>query len=85
MKGKKKKKASTINIWEHELVPKMEILPEGEVKTLLKKFGIESTEKLPKMKDDDPAAIALGAEKGAVIRIKREDPSGKYDYYRVVV
>lgn len=62
----------------------MEILSEAEKKNLLKKYGIIETN-LPKMKSSDPAAKKIKAEVGDVIKIEREDPTAKYNYYRLVV
>ncbi|MBU0586916.1 DNA-directed RNA polymerase subunit H [Candidatus Micrarchaeota archaeon] len=62
----------------------MEILSETEKKNLLKKLGV-SEKLLPKMKSSDPAAKKLNAQEGDVIKIMREDPTAKYNYYRLVV
>ena len=79
------KKKITINIFENELVPKHEILSEEEKKELLKRLGIKEKE-LPKILESDPAARALGAKKGDVIKITRKSPTaGKCYYYRLVI
>lgn len=68
----------------HFLVPRMEILSQIEKKNLLKKYNIAEGN-LPKMKSSDPAAKKLGAKPGDVVKIEREDPTAKYNYYRLVV
>ncbi len=62
----------------------MEIISESEKKNLLKKYNI-SEANLPKMKDDDPAAKKLNAQPGNVVKIEREEPTGRHLYYRLVV
>jgi DNA-directed RNA polymerase subunit H len=80
--GSLKKKLS-IDVLEHNLVPKMKVIGENDKEKLLKKYGI-SVKDLPMMRSDDPCAKALGAESGDVVRISRNDPTGSYDYYRLV-
>lgn len=72
------------DIFGHFLVPPMTIISETEKKNLLKKYGI-SEANLPKMKDSDPAAKKLGAQPGDVVKIERDDPTGKYNYYRLII
>jgi len=75
----------SIDIFQSDLVPEHVVLNPTEKEELLKKFNI-SIKQLPRIKKYDPAVVALKAEKGDVIRIKRNDPNmGKYYYYRVVV
>ena len=72
-------------ILEHEWVPKHRIMKPEEVEELLKKFGIKKWQ-LPKMLDDDPVAMLLGARPGDVIEITRKSPTaGETKYYRVVI
>jgi len=83
--AKKKQKSDVeLDIFGHFLVPKMELISETEKKNLLKKYGIGESS-LPKMKGNDPAAKKLNAKPGDVVRIEREDPTAKYNYYRLVV
>ena len=72
------------NVMRHYLVPKMEILSKTEVAKVLKKYGV-TKDRLPKMRADDPEAIALGAKPGDIIKIYRKDPTAEYVYYRVVI
>lgn len=62
----------------------MEVMKEEDKQRLLEEFGID-TGMLPRMNSDDPAAEALGAKEGDIVRIKRKDETGEYNYYRLVV
>lgn len=80
-----KKAKSIINVLEHTLVPEMKIVPEGQKNAVLEKYSLNSQYQLPHMKKSDPAAVALGAKDGDIVKIEREEPTGKCVYYRVVV
>lgn len=82
---KKSKKAAKeeIDVLSHHLVPKMNVLSEAEKNRVLKKFEI-TEEQLPKFRHNDPAVVALKANLGDVIKIERDDGTGKYTAYRVV-
>lgn len=68
------------------LIPKHRILSEEEVKILLEKHNLSSTEKFPKIKLKDPAVISLGVNVGDVIEITRDKSFvGESKYYRVVI
>ena len=67
-----------------ELIPEHSLLSESKAKDIIKKFDIP-IEKLPKILDSDPQAKQLGAKPGDLIAISRNDPTGKYTYYRIVV
>ncbi|MEM7826752.1 MAG: DNA-directed RNA polymerase subunit H [Candidatus Aenigmatarchaeota archaeon] len=74
-----------IDIFKNELVPKHEILSDQDKEELLKRLNITERQ-LPKILSSDPAAKAIGAKKGDVIRITRKSPTaGKYYYYRLVI
>jgi DNA-directed RNA polymerase subunit H (RpoH/RPB5) len=62
----------------------MKILADAEKTKVLKKYGI-TDDQFPKMFSTDPAAIALKAKAGDVIKIERNDGTGKYPGYRIVV
>ena len=79
-----KKKESIIDVLSHNMVPSMKILSESETKKVLSKYDVDAT-MLPKMLSTDPAAVALKASVGDTIKIEREESTGKYIYYRVVV
>ena len=70
---------------EHELVPMHEILEQKQVVELLKKYNA-TVNQLPKIRADDPIALAIKARKGNVLKITRKSPTaGESIYYRVVV
>lgn len=81
---KKKANVSTVDVLSHSLVPEMKVLGEAEKTKLLAKYGINSG-MLPKIFSNDAAAVALKAAAGDIIRIERNDGTGKYTAYRVVV
>ncbi len=75
----------SFNIFEHELVPKHEIIPPGEVEDLLQKFHIRPNQ-LPRVKATDVAVVAIGAKRGDIVKITRDSPTaGEYVAYRLVV
>lgn len=83
-KTKKTKTTKEIDVLSYHLVPKMEKVDGAEKNRVLKKYGINSGQ-LPKIKINDPAVEALGAEVGDVIKVEREDKTGKYVAYKVVI
>jgi len=75
----------SFNIFNHEFVPKHEILTSEEKEKILEKYRVKPYQ-LPRIKASDPAAEAIGARPGDMIRIIRESPTaGKYIAYRYVV
>ena len=73
------------NIFDHQLVPKHEILPQEERETLLAKYRVHPYQ-LPRVRTSDPAVKAIGARAGDIVRITRDsDTAGKYVAYRYVV
>ncbi len=69
----------------HRLVPRHEILEEGDVQKILLEYNIEK-EQMPKIRVSDPAALAIKAKVGDVIRITRDSPTaGKAIFYRLVI
>ncbi len=68
----------------HQLRPEHIVLPDDEKKKILEKFNISEAQ-LPKIKRTDPALVGLEASVGDLIRIKRKDLSGDYDYFRRVI
>lgn len=82
MSGKPIKK---INVLEHELVPKHEVLSTEEVVKLLRNLGIRP-EQLPWIRASDPVARELGVKPGDIVRIVRKSPTaGESIAYRFVV
>ena len=73
------------DILKHELVPEHVILDEKERKELFDKLKMTAVN-LPKIVAADPAAKAIGAKEGDVLKIVRKSPTaGISIYYRVVV
>ncbi len=73
-----------IDIFKSGLVPKHAILSEDEKASLLKELRV-SLKQFPRIKSSDPVVKRLGAKKGDLIKITRNDVGVEYDYYRVVV
>ncbi len=70
---------------EHKMVPRHEILTDEELKTILLEYDIEK-EQMPKIRVSDPAAQAVKAKVGDVVRVTRESPTaGKAIFYRLVI
>ena len=67
-----------------KLIPDHELLSASEVKKVSKKYGTP-LEKFPKILESDPQAKKLNAKPCNLIAIHREDPTGEYTYYRLVV
>jgi len=67
-----------------KLIPEHRLLSVADAKKAMKKYGTP-LEKFPKMIESDPQAKRLGAKPGNLIAIDREDPTGKYTYYRLVL
>jgi DNA-directed RNA polymerase subunit H len=74
-----------INPMSHMLVPKHEIVPSEEHKSLMEKLYITSKSKLPEIKFHiDPIARCIGAVPGDIIKITRpSQSSGEAIIYRV--
>ncbi|MEW6222437.1 MAG: DNA-directed RNA polymerase subunit H [Candidatus Hadarchaeota archaeon] len=69
----------------HVLVPKHEVLSKEESEELLKKYSLLPAQ-LPFIKNTDPAAAAVGANLGDIVKITRDSPTaGKAVTYRYVV
>ena len=73
------------NVLNHVNVPLHVILPDDEVKTLLKQYGIVK-EQLPKIRSSDPAVRVIDGKPGQVVRITRRSPTaGTATAFRLVV
>jgi DNA-directed RNA polymerase subunit H (RpoH/RPB5) len=84
LKKKKKEESPTIDVLSHDFVPDMKVLSGAEKNKVLSKYGINDTQ-LPKIFVSDPSAVALKAVVGDMIRIERDDGTGKYVSYRIVI
>jgi DNA-directed RNA polymerase subunit H len=67
-----------------QLISEHELLSASEAKKIVKKYNAP-LEKFPKILESDPQAKKLNAKPGSMIVIHREDPTGSYSYYRLVV
>lgn len=65
------KKVKKLDVLAHDLVPHHTLLTKSETEQLLKDYSIRLVN-LPRIFEDDPAAIALGAKEGDVIKIIRK-------------
>ncbi len=75
----------SIDLFMHIIVPEHDVIPEDEVEEVEAKYGINRSQ-LPKIKAGDPAAKAIGARPGDVIRIIRESPTaGRHVIYRYCI
>lgn len=75
----------SFNLFEHEVVPKHEILSEEEKEKLLKKYRIEPYQ-MPRIKVSDPVMRLIGAKRGDVIKIIRKSATaGRSVDYRHVI
>jgi len=78
-------KERSYNIFEHQLVPKHELLSKKEAEELMKEFHIRPHQ-LPYIRTSDAAAETLGAKMGDILRITRKSPTaGEVVVYRYVV
>ncbi|MEM2192032.1 MAG: DNA-directed RNA polymerase subunit H [Candidatus Hadarchaeales archaeon] len=74
-----------IDVLRHVLVPKHEIASKEEVEELIKRYKIQPHQ-LPRIRASDPAARAIGAQPGQIVKITRESrTAGKAIAYRYVV
>lgn len=73
------------NVLNHDLVPIHELLSDDEAKGLLAQYNI-LPEQLPKILASDPAARAVGAKAGNVVRIRRKSrTAGEAVAFRYVI
>lgn len=73
------------DIFEHNLVPRHEILSEDEKSGLLSRYRVHAYQ-LPQISSSDPAAKAIGAQPGDILKIRRKSPTaGEHIAYRYVI
>ena len=73
------------NVLNHVNVPLHVILPDDEVKDLLKRYNIVR-EMLPKIRNNDPACKVIDAKPGNVVKVIRRSPTaGTAVAYRLVI
>ncbi len=73
-----------IDIQDHKLVPKHEIMSEEEISEEFSDVDYDFRD-LPKIRANDPVVEAIGAQPGNVLRITRDSPTaGVYITYRIV-
>ena len=74
-----------LNIFEHLLVPKHILLSQEEAEMILTNFKIKPYQ-MPYIISSDPAARAINAKPGDIIKIIRESPiAGEATTYRYVI
>lgn len=75
----------SIDLFLHDLVPEHDIITDKEIAEIEQEYGI-GREQLPKIKAGDPAAKAIGARPGDVIRIVRgSETAGRHVVYRYCI
>jgi len=81
----KREDKQTFNVLDHVLVPRHILLTREEAEELLKRYHVKPHQ-LPYIKVSDPAAKAIGAKPGDVVKIVRRSPTaGEAVAYRYVV
>ncbi len=78
-------KKTKMDITQHDLIPKHEIISKEEEEKLFEKYDI-TPDQLPKILAEDPVSLSIGAEPGQILKITRKSHTAKEAItYRVVV
>ncbi|MGA3404928.1 MAG: DNA-directed RNA polymerase subunit H [Candidatus Bathyarchaeia archaeon] len=78
-------KERSYDLFEHQLVPKHELLSKKEAAELMEGLHIQPHQ-LPYIKVSDPTSLALTAEAGDILRVTRKSATaGEVVVYRYVV
>jgi len=78
-------KKQQFDILNHELVPHHEVINDDEKQKILKKYKI-TPDQLPKIMDNDPVSLSIGAKPGQILKIIRKSHTAKEAVaYRLVV
>ncbi len=67
-----------------KLLLEHKVLSDSEAKAVSEKYNTPLN-KFPKLLKSDPQVERIGAVPGQLVSISREDPTGKYTYYRYVI
>ena len=69
----------------HDLVPHHEVISDEDKEKMMKDFNT-TPDQLPKIMDNDPVALSIGAKPGQVVKITRKSHTAREAVaYRLVV
>lgn len=60
------------------------LLTDSEAKEISERFGVPIN-RFPKIYSSDPQVVKIGGTPGKLVAISREDPAGRYTYYRYII
>lgn len=74
------------NLLNHDLVPKVEIMSEEDVKQMCERYQVKTLQQLPEISRFDPQARAICVRPGQVCKFFRKSPTAvETEYYRLCV